>query len=146
MLHSVIFIIFSLMKETWLSQCRIIYRHYNVSWNKRNIHSSDIPCMTLISAEIFQTIPHNTYPHILLVSIQFSSVLLLSHVRHSMTPWTVAHQASLPNTNFRSLLKLISIESVMPSSYLILCRPLILLPSIFPGLSIFSKKSVLQIK
>ena len=146
MLHSVIFIIFSLMKETWVSQCRIIYRHYNVSWNKRNIHSSDIPCMILISAEIFQTVPHNTYPHILLVSIQFSSVLLLSHVRHFMTPCTVAHQASLPNTNFRNLLKLISIESVMPSSYLILCHPLILLPSIFPGLSIFSKKSVLQIK
>ena len=134
------------MKETWLSQCRIIYRHYNVSWNKRNIHSSDIPCMTLISAEIFQTIPHNTYPHILLVSIQFSSVLLLSHVRYSMTPWTVAHQASLPNTNFRSLLKLISIESVMPSSYLILCHPLLFLPPISPSIRVFSNESTLHMR
>ena len=59
-----------------------------------------------------------------------------------MTPWTAAHQASLP-INFRSLLKLMSIESVMPSNHLILCHPLLLLPSIFPSIRVFSNESVL---
>ena len=63
----------------------------------------------------------------------FSSVQLLSHVWLSVTPWTVAHQASLSITNSWSLLKLMSIESVMPSNHLILCHPLLLLPSIFPA-------------
>ena len=58
----------------------------------------------------------------------FSSVQSLSHVRLFATPWTAAHQASLSITNSRSLLKLMSVESVMPSSHLILCRPLLLLP------------------
>ena len=62
---------------------------------------------------------------------------MLSHVQLFATPWTTAHQASLSNTNSRSLPKLISIESVMPSNHLILCRPLILLPSIFPGIRSF---------
>ena len=68
-------------------------------------------------------------------SVQFSSVL--SHVRLFPTPWTVARQASLSITNSQSLLKLMSIESVMPSNHLILCHPLLLLPSIFPSISIF---------
>ena len=59
-----------------------------------------------------------------------------------MTPWTAAHQASLP-INFRSLLKLMSIESVMPSNHLILCHPLLLLPSVFPSIRVFSNESVL---
>ena len=71
----------------------------------------------------------------LLVSVQFSSVQSLSHVWFFVTPWTEAHQASLPITNFQSLLKLMSIEPVMSSNHLILCHPL-LPPSIFP--SIFS--------
>ena len=62
------------------------------------------------------------------------------------TPWTAAHQASLSITNFQSLLKLISIESVMPSNHLILCRPLLLLPSIFPSIRVFSNESVLHIR
>ena len=61
-----------------------------------------------------------------------SSVQLLIHVRLSATSWTAAHQASLSITNSQSLLKLMSIESVMPSNHLILCRPLLLLPLIFP--------------
>ena len=61
-------------------------------------------------------------------------------------PWTEAHQASLSITNSQSLLKLMSIESVMPSSHLILCRPLLLLPSIFPSIKVFSKDSVLHIR
>ena len=59
-----------------------------------------------------------------------------------MTPWIAAHQASLSITNSWSLHKLMSIESVMPSNYLILCRPLLLLPSIFPSIRVFSNESV----
>ena len=61
-------------------------------------------------------------------------------------PWTAAHQASLSITNSWSLLKLMSIESVMPSNHLILCRPLLLLPSIFPSIRVFSNESALHIK
>ena len=75
-----------------------------------------------------------------------NSVQLFSHIRLFATPWTVAHQASLSITNFWSLLKLMSIESVMPSNHLILCRPLLLLPSIFPSIRAFSNESVLCIK
>ena len=74
-----------------------------------------------------------------------SSVQLLSRVRLSATPWIAARQASLSITNSRSLLKLMSIESVMPSNHLILCRPLLLLPSIFPSIKDFSNKSALCI-
>ena len=63
-----------------------------------------------------------------------------------MTPWTAACQASLSITNSRSLLKLTSIESVMPSNHLILCHPLLLLPSIFPNIRVFSNKSVVHIR
>ena len=66
-----------------------------------------------------------------------SSVQLLSRVRLFVTPWTVAHKAFLSITNSWSLLKLMSIESVMPSNHLILCRPLLLLPSIFPSIRVF---------
>ena len=70
----------------------------------------------------------------------------LSSVGLFATPWTVARQASLSITSSWSLLKLISIESVMPSNHLILCRPLLLLPSIFPSIRVFSKESVLHIR
>ena len=63
-----------------------------------------------------------------------------------MTPWTAAHQASMSSTNSRSLLKLMSVESVMPSNHLILCRPLLLLPSIFPSIRVFFKESALHIR
>ena len=77
---------------------------------------------------------------------QFSSVPLLSHVRHFVTPWTVAHQVSLSIANSRSLLKPMSIKSVMPSNHLILCCPLLLLLSIFPSIRVFSNESVLCIR
>ena len=77
---------------------------------------------------------------------QFSSVQSLSHARLLATPWTAAHQASLSITNSRSLAKLTSIELVMPSNHLILCHPHLLLPSIFPSVRIFSRKSVLHIR
>ena len=77
---------------------------------------------------------------------QFSSVQLLSHVQLFETLWTIACQSSLSITNSQSLLKLISIESVMPSSHLILCRPILFLPSIPPSIRVFSNESALHIR
>ena len=81
-----------------------------------------------------------------LKGLQFSSVQLLSHVRLFATPWTIAHQASLSINNSQSLLKLMSIKSVMSSNYLNLYHPLLLLPSLFPSIRVFSNKSVLHIR
>ena len=80
------------------------------------------------------------------VVIYFSSVQSLSCVRLFTTPWTAAHQASLSITNSRSLLRLMFIESVMPSNHFILYRPLLLLPSIFPRIRVSSKESVFHIR
>ena len=80
-----------------------------------------------------------TQPKILVQSVQS-----LSRVQLFATPWTAAHQASLSIANSQSLLKLMSIESVMPSSHLILCRPLLLPPSIIPSIRVFSDESVLH--
>ena len=77
---------------------------------------------------------------------QFSSVQSLSHVWLFVTPWITACQASLSITNSQSSLKLISIKSVMPSSHLILCRPLFLLPPIPPGIRVFSNESTLHMR
>ena len=79
-------------------------------------------------------------------SVQFSSVQPLSHVRLFATPWITACQASLSITNSRSSLRLTSIESVMPFSHLILCRPLLLLPPIPPSIRVFSNQSTLRMK
>ena len=76
----------------------------------------------------------------------FSAVQSLSRVLLFAAPWSAAHQASLSFTNSRGSLKLKSIESVMPSNRLILCRPLLLLPSIFPNIRVFSNESVLHIR
>ena len=81
-----------------------------------------------------------------LCSLAFSSVQLLSHVWLFATPWTTALQASLSITNSRSPPKPMSIESVMPSNYLILCRPLLLLPSIFPSIRVFANESALRMR
>ena len=70
----------------------------------------------------------------------------LSRVQLFATPWTAACQASLSITNSQSFLKLMSIQSVMPSNYLILCRSLLLLPSIFPSIRVFSNEAALRIK
>ena len=82
----------------------------------------------------------------MLWTVHFSSVQLLSHVWLFVTPWTTAHQASLSITNSWSLPKLMSIELVMPSNHLILCHPLLLLPSIFPSIRVFSNESALRIR
>ena len=81
-----------------------------------------------------------------LSSVQFSSVQSLSRVRLFVTPWTATRQASLSITNSQTLLKLMSIESVMPSNHLILCHLLLPLPSIFPSIRVFSNESVLCIR
>ena len=75
-----------------------------------------------------------------------SSVQLLSHVLLFVTPWTATHQAFPSSTHSRPLLKLMSIESVMPSNHIILCHPLLLLPSIFPSIRVFSNELVLHIR
>ena len=80
------------------------------------------------------------------LSLRRPIVQLLSHIQFFVTPWTAAHQASLSITNSWSLPKLMPMESVMPSNHLILCRPLLLLPSILPSIRVFSKESVLCIK
>ena len=80
------------------------------------------------------------------MSCQFNSVQFLSQVQLFVTPWTATRQAFLSITNSWSLLKLMSIELVMPSNHLILCRPLLLLPSIFPSIRVFSNESVLCIR
>ena len=77
---------------------------------------------------------------------QFSSVQSLSHVWLFATPWNAARQASLSITNFRSLLKPMSTESVIPSNHLNFCHPLLLLPSIFPSIRVFSNETVLHIR
>ena len=77
---------------------------------------------------------------------EFSSAQSFSHVRLFVIPWTAARQASLSITSFRSLHKLMSIESVMLSNHLILCRPLLLPPSVFPSIRAFSDESVLHIR
>ena len=79
-------------------------------------------------------------------SVQFSSVQSLNRVRLFATPWIAAHQDSLSIANSRSLLKFMSIESVMPSSHLILCHPLLLLPLIPPSISVFSNESALRMR
>ena len=82
----------------------------------------------------------------ILTSVQFSSVQSFSRVQLFETPWIIANQDSLFITNSQSLLKLMPIESVMPSSHLILCHPLLLLPPIPPSIRVFSNESALRIR
>ena len=84
--------------------------------------------------------------HVKLKLLQFNSFQSLSHVQLFVTPWIAARQAFLSITNSRSLLKLMSIKSVMPSNHLILCRPLFLLPPIPPSIRVFSNESTLRMR
>ena len=97
---------------------------------------------------IFSDCPWVCNIHLQLIQVlfQFSSVQLLCRVRLFATPWITARQASLSITNSRSSLKLMSIESVMPSSHLILCCPLFLLPPIPPSIRVFSNESTLHMR
>ena len=87
-----------------------------------------------------------SYPLLIFTNKNFSSIQLLSRVRLFATPWIAAHQASLSITNSWSSLRLTSIESVMPSSHLILCRSLLLLPPIPPSIRVFSNESTLLMR
>ena len=96
--------------------------------------------LNLIYMEAAITKSHNN--HKLKIYSRYQTVQSLRHVQLFVTPWTAACQASLSITNSQGLLKLMSIESVIPSNHLILCYPLLLLPSFFPSIRVFSKESV----
>ena len=96
--------------------------------------------------QMLYRLSHREAPKHSLRSVQFSSVQLFSRVRLFATPWIAARQASLSITNSRSSLQLMCIESVMPSSHLILCRPLLLLAPIPPSIRIFSNESTLRMR
>ena len=107
---------------------------------------SEMPSNHLILCHLLLQLSSRVLPlHLCIYSVQFSSVHWLSRVWLYATPWTTARQTSLSITNSRSLPKLMSIELVMPSNHLILCRPL-LLPSIFPSTKVFSNESALHIR
>ena len=105
-------------------------------------------CSTLLSLWNQIILLEVTFPRELQIkyTVQLSSVQSLSHVQLFATPWTAAHQASLSIINSQSLLKLMSVELVMPSNRLILCHPLLLPPSIFASIRVFSNESVLRIR
>ena len=105
---------------------------------------SKISCLCQYISGLY-AIPFIYLSSLLPVSYHLGSVQSLSRVRLFATPWTTVRQASLSITNSQSLLKPMSIESVMPSNHLILCHPLLLLPSIFPSIGVFSNESVLHI-
>ena len=102
-------------------------------------------CTFIISSFFYSSLPSWLSSFTYLLRYQFSSVQSHNGVWFFVTPWTAVFQASLSTTNSRSLLKLMSIESVMPSNHLILCRPF-LLPSVFPSTRVFSNESVLCIR
>ena len=112
--------------------------------------SQQVKCLVQNRAHRMHSIkyqfPANSYPLLLPQFFNISSVQSLHHVRLFVTSWTAICQASLSITNSWSLLKLMSIESVMPSNHLILCHLLLLLPSIFPSIRVFSNESVLHIR
>ena len=107
---------------------------WNIPWTEETCRLQSLGCKELDMTE-----------WIACISVQFSSVQLLTCVWLFEAPWTAARQASLSITNSQSLFKLMSIELVMPSNHLILCHPLLLLPSIFPTIRVFSKEWVLRI-
>ena len=115
--------------------CYFIWQKRFLQWSWRSIINLRLPSIRKNA----RNLPVN---HIL----AYQSVQPLSRVWLFATPSTVAHQASLSITNTRNLLKLMSIESVMPSNHLILCRPLLLLPSIFLSIRVFSNESALCIR
>ena len=118
---------------------RVLPRMWLIRWiSRQTTYSLDIQPLLFNTLKI-QTVTKVSVSSIERTILQFSSVRLLSRVQLFATPWTAVHQASLSITNSQSLPKLMSIESVMPSNHLIPCRPLLLLPSIFPSIGVFSR-------
>ena len=128
----------ALLYSTWNSA-----QYYVAAWIGGEFEEEWIHVYVWLS---LYTVDLKLLQNCLLISYHFSSIQLLSRVQLFVTPWTAAHQASLSITNSRSSLKLMSIESVMPSSHLILCHPLFLLPSVFPSIRLFSNESALHIR
>ena len=140
---------------TWLQFLVCIPNQaYYITWDRRRWHglegcgprlsgrsasSGNYVCGASVLSPLFYLLDNN-------ILTLLSSVQSLSHVRLSATPWIAARQASLSITNSRSSLRLTSIESVMPSSHLILCRPLLLLPPIPPSIRVFSNESTLRMR
>ena len=119
---------------SWISQARI-WEWVALSFYRGSSQLRDLTRISCLAGEFFTTEP-----------LWFSSVQSLSRVRLFVTPWIVAHQASLSITNYWSSLKLTSIQLVMPSSHLILCCPLLLLPPILPSIRVFSNESTLHMR
>ena len=115
-------------------------------YNTSSLSSSPLLSTSNIPSHLHRSLVPWKRNQRLIYSIQFRSVQLFSRVWLIATPWTAACQASLSITNSQSLPKLMSIESVMPSNYFILCHPLLLPPSIFPSIRAFSNESVLHIR
>ena len=113
-------------------------------WSSKSCYNSLMNKLRVDSVSDFKEI--SKFKIIGIFDIQFNSVQSLSHVQLFATPWSSACQASLSITNSRSSLKLMSIESVMPSSHLILCCPLLLLPLIPPSIRVFSNESTLHMR
>ena len=109
-------------------------------------YETEEPTYSVLIFSYLQMGTHQRLHISLLLVFQFSSVQSLSRVRLSATPWIAACQVSLSITNSRSSLRLTSIESVIPSSHLILCRPLLLLPPIPPSIRVFSNESPLRMR
>ena len=133
-----------LLKNLYAGQdATVRTEHGTTDWFqiRKRVHQSCIlsPCLFNLNADYIMQ-------HAGLDEVQFSSVQLLSHVQLFVTPWSAAGQVSLSITNSRSLLKLMSIELVMPSNHFILCCPLLLPPSIFPSIRVFSNESALHIR
>ena len=132
-----------------INKCQILPNDFCIYWDNHAIFNF---CSVNMMCHIdwFHMLHHSLIPGINSTwswcRILFSSVRLLSFVLLFVTPWTIARQASLSITNSQSLLKLMSIESVMPSNHLILCHPLLLSPSIFCSIRVFSNESALHIR
>ena len=125
------------MDVNWLSHCGSNFHFF--------LMTNDVEYFSFVLISHL-CIWRNVYSTPLPIFNCISSVQLLSHVRLFVTPWTTAHQTSLSITNSCSLPKPMSIESVMPSNHLILCHPLLLLPSIFPSIRVFSNESAIRIR
>ena len=133
----------------WAAPSNEMLKLMRILWNLGHIVFSREVRSGKLLAHMKQVVPLEPYSQgsiSRLEKVQFSSVQSLSRVRLFVTPWTAACQASLSITNSQSLLKLMPIESVMPSNHLILCHPLLLPPSIFPSIRVFSSESDLHIR